>query len=484
MHNLKSIYTDFILFPSLILITVSFPLPLAYNSIFTILLFLVFLAGIKTVKTNISSYIKNNRNILLLIIFFCLLLSSLYSDDKKQAIKGILAALPMLSLPLSLSGIMNLSSRQTYILKKIFVFTCFAASLVYLVLAMARSGLFDGTHLPQVYTKDSLSYYVHYLTYYRLSTSVHPIFFSLYIAFAIFIIIFGIEKITLGSKILYGLLLVYLFVYLLLLTSIIINFSLYSFLIGYTFFMFSFKKWHHYIFFFGLMLAGTAITAYLFILKYVGLDGDGTYRFDLRSINNKFFLCLLATVMAGVFAIIIKLFIRSKIILVVISTCLLASFVTMIYLKGMAIDRNNSDWKINSITVRFDYGAEAIRLIKKNPMLGVGIGDKKIKLLSKQAKLTDDMLPEYMFNPHNQFLDFWISAGIIPVICFLLFLINEISKAIRYKHIVYLGLVYCFCLFCFTDIAMMVQRGQIFFLFFICLFEIESRKKVTPTSLS
>ena len=231
------------------------------------------------------------------------------------------------------------------------------------------------------------------------------------------------------------------------------------------------------------MFAGTAITAYLFILKYVGLDGDGTYRFDLTSINNKFFLCLLTAIIAGVFAIIIKLFIRSKIILVVISTCLLASFVTMIYLKGTAIDRNNSDWKINSITVRFNYGAEAIRLIKKNPMLGVGIGDKQIKLLSKQAKLTDDMLPEYMFNPHNQFLDFWISAGIIPVICFLLFLINEFSKAIRYKHIVYLGLVYCFCLFCFTDIAMMVQRGQIFFLCFICLFEIESKKKMTGPSL-
>ena len=111
-------------------------------------------------------------------------------------------------------------------------------------------------------------------------------------------------------------------------------------------------------------------------------------------------------------------------------------------------------------------------------MIGVGIGDKKIKLLSEEAKLTPDMLPENMFNPHNQFLDFWITAGIIPFLCFLLFFINEFSKALRARHIVYLGLLYCFCLFCFTDMAMMVQRGVVFFLFFICLFEHEIRLKI------
>ena len=88
-----------------------------------------------------------------------------------------------------------------------------------------------------------------------------------------------------------------------------------------------------------------------------------------------------------------------------------------------------------------------------------------------------DTKPNDIFNPHNQFLDFWIDAGIIPVICLLLFFIDQFSKAIRYRHIIYIGLLYCFCLFCFTDMALMVQRGQIFVLFFICLFEIELEKK-------
>jgi O-antigen ligase len=108
---------------------------------------------------------------------------------------------------------------------------------------------------------------------------------------------------------------------------------------------------------------------------------------------------------------------------------------------------------------------------------GIGVGDKKNKLIMKEEELPEGALPEHVFNSHNQFLDFWLSAGIIPLICFVLFLIDVCRKAIRQKHIVYMGLAYCFCLFCFTDTAMMVQRGQVFFLFFILLFEIELKRR-------
>src|SRR5688500_15549505 len=112
VNNVKSIYTDYILFPCLVLFTISFPLPIAYNSSLAILLFIVFLADTKNLKNNITSYFSKTRNILLLIIFLSLLFSVLYSDDKKVAMKGILTALPLLSLPLSLTTITNLSSRQ------------------------------------------------------------------------------------------------------------------------------------------------------------------------------------------------------------------------------------------------------------------------------------------------------------------------------------------------------------------------------------
>src|SRR5215204_693622 len=94
VHNIKSTYTNYVLFPCLFLFTISFPLPIAYNSIFSILLFIAFLADTSNLRSNTVSYFKNKRNILLLILFFSLLFSVLYSEDKKAAMKGILTALP------------------------------------------------------------------------------------------------------------------------------------------------------------------------------------------------------------------------------------------------------------------------------------------------------------------------------------------------------------------------------------------------------
>jgi hypothetical protein len=244
--NLKSTYTDFIFFPCLALFTISFPLPIAYNSILTIVLFVIFLIGIKNIRTNIISCIQNKRNILLLIIFFCLFISIFYSQDKIIAKKGILAALPLLALPISLTRIENLSSKQTDILKKLFVFACLIASVVYLVFAIIRSGLIDDSYKLQILPKNYLPYFVNKLTYHHLSPNIHAIFFSLYIAFAVLLIIFQFKKESFFSKIWQGLLVLYFLIYLILLTSATINFGLYSFLIGCLFFKFSFKKLLHY----------------------------------------------------------------------------------------------------------------------------------------------------------------------------------------------------------------------------------------------
>ena len=481
--DLKS-YTNFIFFPCLALFTISLPLPIAYNSILSIALFVIFLIDIKNIRTYMISYIQNKRNILLLIIFFCLFISIFYSQDKLMAKKGILAALSLLALPISLSRIASLSLKQTDLLKKLFVFVCLISSAVYLILAIIRSGLTDDSYKLQILPKNYLSYFVNKLTYHHLSPNIHAIFFSLYIAFAILLIIFQFKKQSFFSKIWQGLLVLYFLIYLILLTSATINFGLYSFLIACMFFKFSFKKLLHYVIFFGLLIIATAITGYLLILKYIGpYVGDGTYRFDSPAMNEKYSFSFLAVIIIGFLAILIKLIIRKNYILILISSIVLITISLFVYFKQFIHTKTTRPETINNVTVRFNYGAEAIRIIKKEPILGIGIGDKKNKSIVKTEELPPGSLPEHVFNSHNQFLDFWISAGIIPVICFLLFLINEFSKAIRSKHIVYLGLVYCFCLFCFTDIAMMVQRGQIFFLFFICLFEIESRKKMTAPSL-
>ena len=493
-NNTRSIYTDYVLFPCLILFVISFPLPIAYNSTLAILFSIVFLAGVRDLKNNIRSYFSNIGNILLLIIFLSLLISVLYSDDKKAATKGILVALPLLSIPLCSTLIINLSSRQIDTLKKAFVFSCFVISVIYFIQTTIRIGLWDGSYKLQTEPVGYQSpYLVYNLTYHQLTPSIHSVFFSLYLAVAVLIIIFGFERQTLIKKILQGLLVFYFLVYLVLLTSATINFGLYSFVAGCIFFRCSFKKPDHYLLFFSVIIIGTAITDYLLIVKYIGPDiGNIVYQFDSASINQKILYSYIGVISASVIAISIKLFIKKNHTLILTGLLMLAALFALFYLKKIYDNKNKENWGVNNVTVRVSYGAEAIRIIKAHPFSGVGIGDKKYKLIERDTTLGDkryiefglNTKPDHIFNPHNQFLDFWIAAGVIPVICLLLFFINQFSKAIRYKNILYLGLLYCFCLFCFTDMAMMVQRGQIFFLFFICLFEMESKKRMTATSLS
>jgi hypothetical protein len=492
-NNTRSIYTDYVLFPCLILLVISFPLPIAYNSTLAILFSIVFLARVRSLKNNIRLYFSNISNILLLIIFLSLVVSVSYSDDKKVAMKSILVALPLLSIPLCSTLITNLSSRQIDILKKAFIFSCFVISIIYFIQTTIRIGLWDDSYKLQTGPVGYRSpYLVYNLTYHQLTPSIHSVFFSLYLAVAVLIIIFAFKRQTPIKKILQGLLVLYFLVYLVLLTSAAINFGLYSFLAGSFFFRLSFKKLNHYFLFFSIIIIGSAITDYLLIVKYIGPDiGNILYQFDSASINQKILYSYITVISVAVVAIIIKLTIKKNYTLILAGLMALAALSAVFYLKKITNSKKEK-WKVNNITVRVNYGAEAIRIIKANPFTGVGIGDKKYKLIKRDTTLGDkryvdfglNTKPDDIFNPHNQFLDFWIAAGILPVICLILFFIDQFSKALRYKNILYLGLLYCFCLFCFTDIAMMVQRGQIFFLFFICLFEIESRKKMTAPPLS
>ena len=278
------------------------------------------------------------------------------------------------------------------------------------------------------------------------------------------------------------------------LTSATINFALYSFIIVCIFFKYSFQKLLHYLIFFGLIFVGTAITDYLLVVKYIGPDiGDIIYRFDSPLINQKIAISFLIVISTGAAAVILKLTVKKNYKPILAGSFLICTLAGILFLKNAVDTKASRDWKLNNISVRANYSVEAFRIIKKHPLFGVGIGDKKYKLIERDTTLGDkryvefglNTKPDDVFNPHNQFLDFWIDAGIIPVICLLLFFINQFAKVLRYKNILYLGLLYCFCLFCFTDMAMMVQRGQIFFLFFICLFENElERKRSQPISNS
>jgi hypothetical protein len=442
------------------------------------LLAVVFVANVKDLKNHVASYLLSKSNLCLLIIFLALLISLLYSDDKRTGMKGILAAIPLVVLPLSMTPLKRLSSQQLCRLKVIFVFSCLTISAFYFIQTSIRIGLFDGSYKLETGPVGYKSHYlVYHLTYHQLTPSIHAVFFSLYLALAVLIIIFDFEKKTRVLAVVYTLMIIYFLIYLFLLLSATINFALYSFIIAALFFKYSFKKPIHYLTFFGWIIIGTAITNYLFIVKSIGPDiGDIVYRFDSPAINQNIIVSFIAAILLGIALILVKVHVKIKHTLTLAGLFLLVIIAGFIYLKTTEPRIQQGP---NNVSIRASYAKEAFRIIGEHPFFGVGVGDKKFSLIERDMNLGDkrytefglDTRPDDVFNPHNQFFSFWLDAGILPVLCLAFFFIIEFQHAFRHRHILYVGLLYCFCFFCLTDVALMVQRGQIFFLFFICLFK-------------
>lgn len=476
MNIIKLKYIDHALFLLLVLMVWSFFFSIAINAIIVPFLFLLFLIDPRNDHDVWKQLINTKRNIFLLIIFLCLLVSTIYSEDKKAAFKGIFDALPLLVLPISLYQVRFLPEKKVIWLKRIYIITCFVFSALTLIRAAINSGLLDGSYQQMVSPDLYTPYFIFRFTYHQLSGGLHAVFFSLYVSLAVFFILENSFRRSGFKAIISVILLIYFLMYLLLLYSLTINFALYSFLATYFFFRFSFNKWQEYVILFGILGVGTFVIWYLYLLKGINPNENSTYLFDSAATNRQLLYALLFVSVSGSLLILIKRTFKRKYPYFVAAAIFIIVLVSFIF-SGKLIMEGIDNVKETNISARFIYGNAAIKTIKKHPLLGIGIGDKKNGAIIKLNELPPGSLNVHSFNAHNQFLDFWVMAGIVPVIFFIAFLYNEFANAFKQKHFAYIGLVYCFSIFCFIDLAMMGQRGQIFFLFFICFFINESTKR-------
>lgn len=480
--NSSTIYTNYILFPCLIFFTISLPLPIAYSSIAIISLAVVFLMDIKNIKLNFKKYYSKTSNILLFLICSSIFISFTYSYDKKEALNGVLSSLPLFAIPLSLTTLKYLTCNQIKILKKTFVFTCFATSVFYFLQTAIQIGLFSGSYksLPPS-TAYKSHYLVYHLTYHQLTPSIHAVFYSFYLALSIILIIFTFKRNSFLSRLWQWSLIIYFLVYMFLLTSASMNFALYSFLILYFFYKFTFSRISEFFIFFGLLIIGTAVTDYLLIVKSIGPDiGDIFYKFDSIEINQKIILSFIVVLFTAVFALLVKI-IKIKIVRYgILVSYIVAAFLTVSKSKDKSIFFSDRE-SINNLSLRATYGKESLKIIKKNWLWGVGIGDLKVRLVEEEVASDNKKYfefgygstPDDNFNSHNQFLNYWMAAGLVPFLCLIFYFISQFSKALSAIHIPWVALVFFFFIFCFTDKALTVERGHALFLFFIALFENE-----------
>lgn len=118
----------------------------------------------------------------------------------------------------------------------------------------------------------------------------------------------------------------------------------------------------------------------------------------------------------------------------------------------------------NSTSIRIHIMKCALDLLIKNPVIGYGLGDVQNELNNcyEQNKMN---FPKDYFNSHNQYLFVWLSAGILGLLIFLIFLGFYFKIAITNKDHLMLSIIMLYSIVFLFENVLSRQSGVIFFAF-------------------
>jgi len=108
----------------------------------------------------------------------------------------------------------------------------------------------------------------------------------------------------------------------------------------------------------------------------------------------------------------------------------------------------------------------AIDLIRKNPVLGVGIGDVRTALTNEYIQAGEEKLSKERLNAHNQFLEVFIEGGVIGFIMFIAIIGFMIFIAINEKNLLYGMFILMIFIFFMFETVLYRLAGVAFFSLF------------------
>src|SRR5690606_35344544 len=200
----------------LTLTAISFPFPLRVNSLFTVLLFVAWLLYLSTQQWKLN--LNNPFFKLFVSLYFIYVIGVLWSSNLDRAFYELEKKSFFLVYRLILGTIPKLTRTEVNNVLNYYVHSCILVSILCLIYASYRT--ISSGNFSEI---DPLTNYAtHYFFYYGLSDIfLHPVYFSAYIVFSIFIIAAyrGPRWATLSSraKALTALLVIYLIIFLFLL---------------------------------------------------------------------------------------------------------------------------------------------------------------------------------------------------------------------------------------------------------------------------
>jgi hypothetical protein len=168
--------------------------------------------------------------------------------------------------------------------------------------------------------------------------------------------------------------------------------------------------------------------------------------------------------------------------------------IIIIMISLLPLFRNNDrvEYVLKNITYYFSGSSEdgqtddriiawqsSVKLIKQNPVFGVGIGDVRAELVKEYERVNAKTLSSQRLNVHNQFLEIFLENGIIGFVIFLWIFGLMILLAFREKNLLYgIFIVMMVIFFMFETVLYRLAGVAFFSLFSFLLLHAKSWKSL------
>ena len=129
----------------------------------------------------------------------------------------------------------------------------------------------------------------------------------------------------------------------------------------------------------------------------------------------------------------------------------------------------------HSVIMRWVYWKTAYRIFKQNPILGVGTGDVQDAFDRQYEKDHSSLLPKYRLRAHNQYITYGVSFGVLGILLFAFFLIYPMIVTNAYKNYFYLAFYSIATLSMISEDTLETQVGITFFAFFNTIFLLKEK---------
>lgn len=136
----------------------------------------------------------------------------------------------------------------------------------------------------------------------------------------------------------------------------------------------------------------------------------------------------------------------------------------------------------NSTNIRVGIYKCTWELIREHPLAGIGAGSDRRMLTECYARFPTDVYQMKFYNTHNQYLNFWLLAGIPSLLLFLASIVWQYRLSAHRKDYTFLFFLLLMTIAFSTENILSRQAGIVFYYFFSCLLIMNSPASRPPSN--